>query len=250
MAGCSSGSYIGKSFDLYGEYSEAEVSVMRSLLRSGDTVIDIGANIGDLTLPLAQMVGPEGQVIALESHADIFNVLCGNMALNQITHVRPINAFVKNNPGAVVGTQFVRSGVVPPSIKIDDLGLKTCGLIKIDVDGNELDVLQSGAATIDALRPFLYFENDKREKSKDLLAYLLGKHYLLYWHVAPIFSPDNYFGNKVNAWAPNGKWSLMVLGVPQETGVTVTNLAQINKADEWVVDRLDAIPELAFMLSK
>jgi 2-polyprenyl-3-methyl-5-hydroxy-6-metoxy-1,4-benzoquinol methylase len=52
------GHYIGKCFDLYGEYSESEVNIMRGLVRSGDTVIDVGANIGDLTLPLAQMVGP------------------------------------------------------------------------------------------------------------------------------------------------------------------------------------------------
>src|SRR5882724_879314 len=49
------GPYIGKCFELYGEYSEAEVDLMRCFVRPGDRVIDVGANIGDLTLPLARL---------------------------------------------------------------------------------------------------------------------------------------------------------------------------------------------------
>ena len=45
-----SGPYIGKCFELYGEYSESEVVMMRNFVREGNTVIDVGANIGDLTL--------------------------------------------------------------------------------------------------------------------------------------------------------------------------------------------------------
>src|SRR6185369_4454414 len=54
------GPYIGKCFDLYGQYSESEVAMMRAFLREGSTVIDVGANIGDLTLPLARIVGESG----------------------------------------------------------------------------------------------------------------------------------------------------------------------------------------------
>ncbi len=53
-----SGPYIGKCFELYGQYSESEVSLMRAFLRQGATVIGVGANIGDLTVPLAKIVGP------------------------------------------------------------------------------------------------------------------------------------------------------------------------------------------------
>jgi 2-polyprenyl-3-methyl-5-hydroxy-6-metoxy-1,4-benzoquinol methylase len=72
----SSGPYIGKCFDLYGQYSESEVSMMRAFLREGSTVIDVGANIGDLTVPLARAVGEAGRVYAIESHPENFNVLC------------------------------------------------------------------------------------------------------------------------------------------------------------------------------
>ena len=61
------GPYIGKSFDVYGEYSESELSLLRQFIRSGDTVIDVGANIGDLTVPLSQMVGSAGRIYAIEA---------------------------------------------------------------------------------------------------------------------------------------------------------------------------------------
>jgi ubiquinone/menaquinone biosynthesis C-methylase UbiE len=62
-----SGPYIGKCFELYGQYSESEISVMRAFLGEGSTVIDVGANIGDLTIPLAKIVGSSGRVYAIES---------------------------------------------------------------------------------------------------------------------------------------------------------------------------------------
>src|SRR5260221_9055050 len=87
-----SGPYIGKCFDLYGQYSESEVAMMRAFLTEGGTVIDVGANIGDLTLPISQIVGPSGKVFAIESHPEVFNVLCANLAINQVRNTLPINA--------------------------------------------------------------------------------------------------------------------------------------------------------------
>src|SRR5437868_7779281 len=85
-----SGPYIGKCFELYGQYSESEVAMMRNFVREGSVVIDVGANIGDLTLPLARMAGDTGRVYAFESHPENFNVLCANLALNSIVNVKPI----------------------------------------------------------------------------------------------------------------------------------------------------------------
>jgi FkbM family methyltransferase len=231
-----SGPFIGKCLELYGEYSELEVQTMRGLVRSGDVVLDIGANIGSFTLPLAQMTGNGGRVYAIESHADVFNILCANLALNQIGNVKPLNAFVRKSAAALVQEQFVRPGWDIQSIAIDDLKLEKCRLIKIDVDGNELDVLQSGENTLRALRPILYLENDIREKSKELLAYLFAQNYALYWHCTPLFLPDNFLKNPVNHWAPDTLISQMVLAVPKELGMTIVGLKQIASTDEWYVE--------------
>jgi hypothetical protein len=104
--------YIGKCFELYGEYSESEVSVFRAFLRPGDTALDIGANIGDLTLPMARIVGPTGRVIAFESHNDTYHVLCASMALNGIEHVRALNCFVAERPDIDMAGRWGKFGFV------------------------------------------------------------------------------------------------------------------------------------------
>jgi predicted RNA methylase len=215
------GPYIGRCFELYGEYSEAEVQVFRAVIRPGNTVIDVGANIGDLTVPMSLIAGENGRVYAIESHADTYNILCANLALNGIRNVRPINAFVADNaqtdtagPWGAYG--FVSEVWQPPFMAIDALGLQSCSFIKIDVDGKELEVLRSAESTIARLRPVVYFENDIPEKSPALFEYLMDRQYQLYWHPAPIFSPDNFFGNPVNHWAPNNVVSLMILAIPEE----------------------------------
>jgi tRNA G37 N-methylase Trm5 len=230
-----SGPFIGKCFELYGEYSESEVSAMRGLVRPGDVVLDVGANIGDLTVPLSQMVEAEGRVYAFESQGDVFNILCANLALNQIANVQPINAFVKKSGDAVMQEQFIKKGFATNEITIDALGLDACRLIKVDVDGNELDVLRSAEQTIKKFRPVLYLENDIREKSKELLAYLFAQNYALYWHLAPVFLPDNFLKNPVNHWAPDNVISLMVLAVPKEWGMNIVGLKAVENAEEWVV---------------
>ena len=242
-----SGPYIGECFDRYGEYSESEVATMRELLAPGDIVIDVGANIGDLTLPLARYVGDAGRVFAIESHAEVFNVLCANLALNGITNTRPINAFVAdaadaNTVSAWGEHAFVSQTWGAQRIALDDLDLPNCKLIKVDVDGHELEVLKSGEMAIERHRPFLYIENDVRSASSALIAWVLQLGYDLYWHPAPIFRPDNYLGNPVNHWSPTSIISKMMLGVPSEAGHRVEGLRRVHGCDDWwptvfVVDR-------------
>ena len=234
-----SGPFIGKCFDLYGEYSESEVALMRAFLREGCTVIDIGANIGDLTIPLARIVGESGRVYAIESHPETFNLLCANLALNDLRNTKPINAFIatsdKVDTGGVWGKfAYVSETWEPQFLALDSIDLPACDLIKIDVDGKELEVLQSGEMQIERFRPILYFENDNRELSAPLLAYCMDKlGYNLYLHSAPIFAEQNFFGNPVNAWAPKNIVSMMILGVPSERKIPVPNFTPIANKDDW-----------------
>jgi FkbM family methyltransferase len=234
------GPFIGKCFELYGQYSESEVAMMRAFLREGSTVIDVGANIGDLTLPLARIVGESGRVFAIESHPDNINILCANLALNSIRNTRPINAFVATSDQVDTGSgvwgkyAYVKEGWSTQFMSLDSLELTACDLIKVDVDGKELEVLQSGEMQIERYRPVLYFENDVRDASAELLSYVKEKlGYDLYWHPAPIFDEQNFFGNPVNHWAPRNVMSLMVLGIPSERKLAIPQLRHIADNQEW-----------------
>lgn len=233
------GPYIGKCFELYGQYSESEVSVLRGFLRPGDTAIDIGANIGDLTVPMSRLVGPEGRVYAIESHSETYQVLCANLALNGIRNTKPVNCFIADAPDVETGGEWGTYGYVSKTwgasiVPLDALGVASCALIKIDVDGKELEVLRSGAELIGRCRPVLYFENDQKNASPALLGHAAGLGYELYWHPAPIFDPDNFFGNPVNHWAPRNIMSLMVLGVPSEKAARFSvPLKKVTDATQW-----------------
>jgi hypothetical protein len=59
--------YIGRSFDLYGEYSEGEARLFARLVGPGMVAVDVGANIGAYTLVFSRLVGPSGLVVAIEA---------------------------------------------------------------------------------------------------------------------------------------------------------------------------------------
>lgn len=235
-----SGKYIGRCFDLYGQYSEAEVQIFREFLSEGSVAFDVGANIGDHTVPMSQLVGDSGRVYAFESHPEVFNVLCANLALNDIKNVRPINAYLTSSTGetgkagAWGESSYVGDIWEPSRTALDAFDVPRCDFIKIDVDGPELAILEGGAMLIEKHRPVLYVENDERDRSPQLLNFIIKElGYSAYWHQAPIFDPSNFFGNRDNHWAPNDIVSLMVLAIPRERAQSVATLQQIPDKDAW-----------------
>jgi FkbM family methyltransferase len=226
--------YVGRALDLYGEFSEGEVQMLLQLAPEGGVVLDVGANIGALTLPLARKVGPKGAVYAVEPQRPIHMMLCANIVMNGLGHVRALDAALgkakgiayvpqldyakPNNYGGISLMEAPRAGVpaaAAPMTTIDALELEACALMKIDVEGMETEVLQGGADTIRRRRPFLYVENDRPEKSAGLIALLRAElGYDLYWHRPFLYNPANLAGNAANVF-PN-LVSINMLCVPKE----------------------------------
>lgn len=232
------GPYIGKCLELYGEYSESEVSVFKNYIKPGDYVVEVGANIGSLTVPISKLAGPEGRLVVFESHPETFNMLCANLAINNLKNVRPINAFVCKNTSIdtsspVWGKYAFVSDIWPTTFQqIDHLQLPRIDFIKIDVDGNELEVLMSGEESIRKYPPIIYFENDIKEKSAELLSWVIKMQYKLYFHPAPIFSPNNFYGNQKNAWEPKNICSLMMLAIPIGK-LLPQGLREVKNSNDW-----------------
>ena len=88
--------YIGRSLDTYGEISREEVDLYRQILQPSMTALEVGANIGVHTIPLARCVGPGGRVVAFEPQRIVFQMLCANVALNALTDtVDTLNPMIK-----------------------------------------------------------------------------------------------------------------------------------------------------------
>lgn len=223
--------YIGYSLEHYGEYAEQEVDLYRQLLRSGDVVIEGGAHIGTLTIPIAKMVGPEGRVITFEPQRVLYNLLCGNIALNECWNViaypvalgvggtikvPPIDySAIRNFGGMALSTNTPGEEVLIKSV--DDFHLPSCRLIKADVEGMEVDVLRGAKETILGCHPFLYVENDREEHSERLRGLIQDLGYKLYDHKPLLYNPSNWAGLQRNIWSDEGVLaSFNLFGLPNE----------------------------------
>jgi FkbM family methyltransferase len=218
--------YIGRALNLYGEYSESEAELLRRFVEPGDVVVDAGANVGGLTLPLFRMVGRCGAVWAFEPQPAYCRLLAQNMerAGNVNSPVRQQALGAECKTITIRATEECRrfapgwtsSGpeIEVQQVTIDSLPLMDCRLIKIDVDGQELEILQGAEQTIAKYRPLLYVENDKPNAYPDLGDWLDQHGYRLYQHYAPLYNPQNVRSNPVNVFG--GTVSAMILGVPTE----------------------------------
>jgi len=248
---------IGRSLELYGEWAQAEVHLLEQIVRAGDTVIDVGANIGTHALAFAQMVGRHGRVHAFEPSSWNYDLLTANLAANNLTSVRSYQSCVGAAPGTVafpligpldgdnlgaVGFYLIEEWgcetVERPITSIDSLALPRIDLIKIDVEGHELAVLDGAMATIAAARPAIFVEiiNAVAVKSGEegfaqaVIERLrpLGYHF---WHYpTPLFNPSNWRGNDQNIFTDI--WSFDMLCVPSDRFVVV-GLSDAEKASRY-----------------
>jgi FkbM family methyltransferase len=205
--------YIGRSLQIYGEFSEGECEVFRQIVRAGSTVLEVGANIGAHTIPLAKWAGTTGRVIAFEPQRIVYQTLCANVALNNLLNVHCLQQAVGSESGSIVvpyldyqaennfGGLSLGSfthGEQVPLVTIDSLQLQSCDFIKLDVEGMERAVILGAQVTIEKFKPMLYVENDREERSADLVRTLDGFGYAMYWHYPPLFNPKNHAGQPDN----------------------------------------------------
>lgn len=78
---------IGHWIKQHGSMNPLQSYEMQSLLQPGDVVVDVGANLGCYTLPLAERVGPHGKVLAFEPFRWMQQLVTANVALNGLTNV-------------------------------------------------------------------------------------------------------------------------------------------------------------------
>lgn len=204
--------YIGTSLLRFGAWSDGEMELLLALLRPGDVVVEVGANVGSHTVPLAKHVGGTGRVIAFEPQRALFRVLRGSIGVNNLAgtvelhqeavgeemgalHVPVFDYAVVDNFGGFSNSllEFTRSSakvVAHDTIAmrtIDSLALPACTLIKADVEGMETAVVAGAFETIERCRPLLYLEAH-RGKSRALLLSLDALGYRLWRHSPPILA--------------------------------------------------------------
>lgn len=124
-------------------------------IKLGDTVVDIGAGIGDEAIVFSHLVGHSGVVIALEAHPGTYRCLLKTIKLNELTNIMPVNVaasdcsgevaisdeanFLSNNILSSVGVRRVKAETF--DVICSRLGIRCIDLMKINIEGAEVSAI-------------------------------------------------------------------------------------------------------------
>jgi FkbM family methyltransferase len=163
----------------HGGYESPIIRKIQRLLWDGARCIDIGANVGRLTLAMANVVGRSGQVLAIEPGPRLCRRMRENIALNPRLRDRitvlsvglaetegamfwvecpdhPGNATLQDR--APERAEHSRVTVAPLDAVVGQQGWSQVDFVKIDVEGMELSVLRGAAGLLKESRPLIVFE--------------------------------------------------------------------------------------------
>jgi FkbM family methyltransferase len=174
---------------------EPEYLYLGELVKPGDWALDVGANIGLYTTRLAELVGSDGRVIALEPVPETFELLAANVSKLGTGNVTLINAAASDSvtemgmeiPRLPTGLDNYYMAKLSPEkcdlkvlcIKIDSLSIcqRIC-LVKIDAEGHDLAALRGMKELLQRDQPVLIVE-DTAETIAEFLAELGYARYRL-----------------------------------------------------------------------
>lgn len=192
-------------------FNNCEATIARlakHIVKPGDLCLDIGANIGAITLVMAFATGGEGKVIAIEPHPVMVDRLRANIELNRLDNVSIVAAALSDTAGKAVlyaaeehhfnqGLSSLKpSPGVNREIPIEKItgrmlqeriGDQLCRFIKIDVEGHDFIVLRQLADIIAKHRPHVVFEYhhklwlDNHCKVQQAVEFLRDLEYRIYF---------------------------------------------------------------------
>jgi len=188
-----------------GTYEEGTLFVLQQILNNGDVFVDVGANIGLMSLFASTIVGTSGKVISFEPHPNTVKILKQNIALNKYANIQVStlalgkeikDAFIYDylpynrgsatliKQGGSVKKQLVKQTTI--TSYFTDYSLWP-SVLKLDVEGLELEVLQganemltSDKAPILILECSIARENTEQQALGKIYTFLAQKNYSIY----------------------------------------------------------------------
>ena len=164
---------------ILGTYEPEFLRALCQHARRGDTCVDVGGNLGYYCLLMADLVGPQGRVITFEPVEENLRVLKENIAVNGIKNVELVQtalgaqpgvlSLIRSEAGSISATPSVRGYAVEGAQSSIDVPVNTLdayleekgwrpAVIKIDVEGAELEVLRGAVQTLRVARPTVLLE--------------------------------------------------------------------------------------------
>lgn len=187
------------------------IEFFRKFLKEGDLAIDIGANIGHMTLPMSLAAGKQGITLAFDPNPYVFEVLFENSKLNpDLTNIHPFNYAISVNDdefyyssseasfnnGGIAKEKENRHGKYSLNSKIKGINLEKfllesypdaiskISLIKIDTEGYDKEIIKSIAGLLDRYKPAVItecFAKTNAQERQEQFALLKSRGYSLYY---------------------------------------------------------------------
>lgn len=166
-----------------------QLAEIRPLIGPDSVVIDAGAHIGNSTVHFA-LIGGARRVHAFEPMRVAFSILQRNMELNGLSNVAAYNlalgaaegeatvlrADPRHTGGATLRLDAPAGGGGYRVVPIDSLQLDRCDLIKLDVEGAHIPVLEGAVATLARCRPLVWLALPQRRQAFGEAEAWFGRH--------------------------------------------------------------------------
>lgn len=214
-------SSVGRSIWLrhFYKYEKDVEKVIRDILGKGDVFIDIGANVGYFSVIASRIVGENGKVHSLEAIPKLCGLLSESIAINNIRNIKVLNnaAYsenrkimfhsMKNSAFSYISKDNTSDNPIEvDAITLDSLidKIGKVDVMKIDVEGAEMDVLLGGEKLIRRYKPKIVMEvldwslQRFNYSSKDVLSFLRDIGYKAYDLKRNLIKSDRITSNYVN----------------------------------------------------
>ena len=162
-----------------GTFEPQCLGLLPRYLKAGETMLDIGANIGVFTLTAARLVGPRGRVISVEAVPPNAEALRSNVSLNHLDWVDVVEAAAWSSDGVTtlglpeggnlgMYSVAVKTGTLfeVPTRRIDDViedqGCRRVSLLKMDIEGAECEALRGASRLLADHKPTIIIEINER----------------------------------------------------------------------------------------
>lgn len=185
-----------------GDYERAVQKVLVEHLRGGNIFYEVGAHIGYFSLLAASLVGRSGEIVAFEADPVNVGVIQEHFRRNSLAHARVVPMAVWSKAGSVRFTRgselssLNAGGVLESSpwgfhsdvIEVEAIALddyvqshRAPSLVKIDVEGAELHVLNGARCLLSRYKPLVLCEAHSPELASQVEDWLTGNSYTVEW---------------------------------------------------------------------
>jgi FkbM family methyltransferase len=224
---------------IVGRWEPGAQAIYRRFVKSGDTVYDLGANTGLHSLLFSRLVGDSGQVFAFEPVPTNIDLIDSTIKLNGIRNITIIPKAISHIGGYVefhladnkkqgfiarVGDTGTTMKVAATSLdEFVESGAPAPSFVKIDVEGEEGQVLRGFSKTINICRPILSIELHSPDQDLAVGSFLAERNYKIFRYQS---QHSNALRKMVEVkrtdlgWPhPDGVWG-MILAVPSPIGIS------------------------------